>query len=194
MTPKRMFFVILIVLILGVAGSGLVYIKAENTLEEKAIEISKLNANVDVEQTRIDRAVAATSRLEELAFIQEIADEILPPTKVQSDIVGEIDAIGRINGISITGINFTATGTNIANPDLTQTRPIKEIPGINALPVTITIQDATYEQLLAFLTSIEQNQRKMQADNIAITPKLNDAGSPTGRFGIVLVINVFVRS
>jgi Tfp pilus assembly protein PilO len=188
MKSKRMFFVIVAVLLLSIFGGGVIYYFADQYLSKKAQDISQLKAELDVIQLKIDGAIQAEKDLEELNFIKEIANQVLPPEKIQSNIVGDLVKFGEDTGVTVRGISFTPTSSTGEQLNLSQTKPLDGVPGVNALPMTLSV-NGRYEEILNFLRKLETNRRKMQVDNLMLTPQ-PDGGDITA----TLIINVYVRA
>lgn len=187
MTPKRAFIMIGAVVALTILGGGTIYYFADQYLSTKAKQISTLKADLEIIEFKISNARKAETELERLSFIKDIADEVLPPEKIQSDVVGELINFARSSNVRLDGINFQPTEA-VSAVAISQTKPLEGVPGVNTLPITLTI-NAEYENLLAFLENIEGNRRKMQVEKMSLAPE-----ESTGKINSNIEINVYVRT
>lgn len=187
MTPKKAFIIISGLVALTILGGATVYYFADKYLSTKAKEISTLKAELEIVEFKIANARNAESELERLSFIKEVANDVLPPEKIQSDVVGELIEFARQTNTRLGGINFQPTDAGPAVA-LSQTKPLEGVPGVNTLPITLTV-NARYEDLLRFLQQLEGNRRKMQVENMTLAPE-----ESTGRINSNIEINVYVRT
>lgn len=187
MTPKKAFIVIIAVVMLIMVGGSTVYYFADQYLSEKAREISVLKADLEIVELKIATARQAESDLEQLSFIQDIADEVLPPEKIQSEVVGELISFAQDSGVRLDGINFQATDTQATVP-ISQTEPLEGVPGVNTLPITLTA-NGSYNGILRFLENLEGNRRKMQVEAMSLAPD-----NETNTISSNIEINVYVRT
>lgn len=188
MTPKRVYFILLAVLILTVAGSAGAYYYADRLLAQRATEISRLKAEHDIVELKISNARDAEKKIEELAFVAEIAEQVLPPEKLQSNVLGELVKFASDTGVNLQSVAFSPTDakatSNIAN---SQTVPLEGVPGVSTLKTTITISRARYDQALSFLEKLESNRRKMQVDSINLSPT-------DDTFSASIVLDIYVKN
>lgn len=185
MTPKRTFMAMLGVLAITLlAGFGAFYWSSQN-LDKSAKDISALKAENDILDIRIAAVDSAQAKLNELSDIRKEIAEILPPEKIQSDIIAQILDIASDNNITLNGISFPSS----ADPkdfSLSQTEPLKGVGGVRFTTVT-TDFTTSFNSLLSFLNDIEKNQRLMQISNVNISPNAN------GSLGINIGIQIYVK-
>lgn len=187
MSAKKAFIIICSLVLLTLVGGGAVYYFADQYLSRKAHEISVLKADLEIVELKIATARQAETDLERLSFIKDIADEVLPPDKIQSDVVGELVEFARDANVRLDAINFQPTDTQAQVP-ISQTEPLQGVPGVNTLPITLTI-NGSYNNILEFLKNIETNRRKMQVETMSLSPD-----AETGRLSSNIEVNVYVRT
>jgi Tfp pilus assembly protein PilO len=187
MGPKKAFFLIVGIVALTIVSGGAVYYMADMYLSKKAQEISVLKADLEIVELKITSARQAQDDLQRLRFIEDITEAVLPPDKIQADLVGELIAFADKANVRLDAISFKPTDANATVP-ISQTEPLPDVPGVNALPVDLTV-NGSYDNLLRFLTNIETNRRKMQVETLSMSPD-EEEGTVSGS----MKINVYVRT
>lgn len=197
MTPRRVFLIMMSAIILTtvLGAAGFYYI--EGRLATRGANLSKLKADVDAIDVRIKEAQSALIQYGDLKFIDTVAADVLPPSKVQSDLVEELYTLSERAGAVIRSISFETPGGSVGDPSLSQTKPLEGISGVFTLPASVAYEATTYDQVLRFLTNLEENRRKLQVSRLNISPikeTLSGSGSEriTGYQGQI-ELNVYVR-
>lgn len=199
MTPKRMFFVMLgaVVLLLSLASGGYYYTRQQ--LKEKSVSLSKLKADIDAIDDSVADAKKVLQQYDDLSFIDNIANDVLPPEKIQSDLVEQIYILANEAGVTVRTVTFTSPGGKpTSDPTLTQTVPLEGISGVYALTATLGYESNTYNNLVNFLKKLEGNRRKLQISSIVINPtreSIEGGGNATQVIGYQgsLELNVYIR-
>ena len=191
---KRVFYGVcgsLGVLIFAIIGCAYM---ANGMLEKRAAVLSELKVQDEVltrEQQGLIRAKKDIAKYEELGTI---ARAIVPQDKDQAETVREIVKLAAESGITPTSITFPAStlgsptaaagGSSAATPKnaskLTQVTPVKGIPGVYIMPITITQSSQNpveYSRFLDFLSRLEQNRRTAQVSNIVLQPDAKNRNS-----------------
>ncbi len=200
MTPKKLYYLLLVCLALTIAGllsSGFI---ANGLLTKKAATLSKLKAEVE---NQSDLQVALSRNKRELRTyepLNQVAKAIVPQEKDQAITVREISRMATESNIQkLSSITFPASslgGTSASSSapgnKLSQLTPIKGLSGVSLLPITVSLSSSTpttYGDFISFLSKLEQNRRTAQVTSINITP---DASDPS-RISFTLVINKYVK-
>ena len=87
-----------------------------------------------------------------------------------------------------------AVTPKVIAPPVSQVLPVIGIPGVYVQPVTVESDPAhpvTFNQILQFLSLLEQNRRTAQVNQIAITPQ-KSAASGEG-LSFTLTVNVYIN-
>lgn len=134
----------------------------------------------------------AKKDIKQYAGLKKITQSIVPEDKNQAAAVREIVAIAAANKISLAGFNFPAStlgNTTIATPGvaapkanaqtgkLSQLTPVKNIPGVYNLLITVqgdTTKPVTYNKFVSFLDALEHNRRTAQVSAITIAPNADN--------------------
>lgn len=191
MTPKKAYILMLIVLLATIAGSfGVLYV-SDKLLAGRASDISRLKAEDQALDTNILTANKNQQTLQELAYVNELAKEVLPPEKIQSNLLGEVLANAEDAGIFLSSIAFSGS-IDEKNPQLSQTVELKDVPGVRALQFTVDMSSISYSQLLDFLENLEKNRRKMQVESLTITPELED-DQQSDKVSANITVNVYIK-
>jgi hypothetical protein len=181
LNSKTVFYILLGILGLVVLGAiaGTLYgtgmlEKTGNTLLERKLEESVLEKD--------EQALAQAKRdIEQYNELEQVAKAIVPQEKDQARTVRELVAIANQAGIRIDSITFPpstlgqAPAKGSKQPTgptgTTQLTPVEGLSGVYSMPISVEIGSAvTYDQLLGFLRSLEQNRRTSHVTNISITP------------------------
>lgn len=187
MSSKKAFYLIIATVVLTLLVGGVVYYYADQYLSHKAKEISVLKADLEIVELKIANARKAEQDLEKLGFLSDIVDEVLPPEKIQSNVVAELVSFAADANVRLDSIGFEATDIKSTVP-VSQTKPLQGVNGVNTLPISLTI-NGNYNNLLRFLENIETNRRKMQVDSLSLSPNIESGGISSS-----ITINVYVRT
>lgn len=139
-----------------------------------AMETSRLKAVVEVNQQQIKIYDQTKKKVATLGYVNELANKVLPPDKEQSAIVAEISEFAKRSNLSVSQITFSEVAKTTGAAPAAKTNLV--IPkGVQVIPVSIQMQSgATYNDVLDFLKTVENNQRKMQLTSINLKPNLDD--------------------
>jgi len=212
MTSKRIYYVMIAVMVLLVAAIiGGAYL-ANQQLQKQAVRLTDYKtrtAVLDQEQSGLTKAKQDVAKYSSL---EKIAKTIVPQDKDQARAVREIINIAAESGIKPTAVNFpvstlgglaTSTGTTSSTAPLSsslsakqsalsQLTPVKGIPGVYDMQITIQ-QDpsspVSYSQFIDFLSRLEQNRRTSQVTSIVLSP------STTNRdmVSFTLILDEFIK-
>lgn len=190
MNPKNLFFTLLGGLALTVVGIFAGFYYANNLLSEKSDVIANLKAEDEILAQKLYSAEITKNNLNKLGFVQDLAKEVLPDAKNQSEVILLISKIADETGIKTGSFSFASTEGEPG--DTSQTTPLEGTVGVLVLPINTSFS-ATYNQLISFLEKTEQNQRKMQISNIAITPQTLQPGQTKQILDVQITINAYVK-
>ena len=203
MNAKRVFIVLCVCLIATLGGLVGVTYAITNLLKAQSAELA--NSKAEVTQLSSQQTGLAKSKrdIERYAPLEKITKSIVPQDKDQAQTVREITNIAAANKIALTTITFPSStlgsapvagpaGAAAAKPNLSQLTPVTNIPGVYNLQITIGNNGnntVSFNQLDAFLHSLENNRRTAAVSSISITPQ---AGNPN-RLTFVLIINTYIK-
>lgn len=201
MTSKKMFYVLLsVVIVLGIAIFGSAY-AANAVLTGKTAALSKLKARGQVVDDLQIALIRNKTDIKTYTELNKIAKAIVPQDKDQTQTVREIVKIAEESGIPrLTSVTFpastlgalgSATAAN-ATSGITQVTPITGMKGVYALPITVTNGQndlVTYSRFMTFLTGLENNRRTAQVTNIVITPD----GTNANLISFSLIVNEYIK-
>lgn len=199
MNAKKVFYVLLGGIGLSILLGGLAFYWLSGQLSQRATNLSKLKADIDAVDARIAEAQSTLTQYQDLKFIDSIANDVLPPDKVQSNLVEELYTLSSGAGVTVRSISFEAPGgTQVSDPSLTQTKPLEGVAGVFVIPTSIAYETSTYGQFLKFLTNLESNRRKMQISRLSVSPvreAVPGGGNQTRITGYQgqIELNVYVR-
>lgn len=197
MTSKRfhtMLMAGLALLFLGLLGGTYA---TNKLLASQAYKLTALKAKslaLDQEQISLSQAKKDIQKYDSL---DKIAQAVVPQDKNQAEAVRQIVNIAASNGITLAAIDFPAStlgslpggvssqssgasGSASAAPapssgagNLSQLTPVRNIPGVYQLPITIkgdANHPVQYEKFISFLSDLEHNRRTAQVETITLQP------------------------
>jgi hypothetical protein len=195
MNSKRLYFLLLsgfVLLVLVTAGVAY----GANTLlasqSKKLAEAKATNQALDNQSAQLKKNKNDILKYGEL---NKIAQTIVPQDKDQAEAIREITNLAQESGIGqLSSITFPAStlGTTAAGNKITQVTPVKGIPGVYDLQITVT-QDSSrkvsYDTFITFLSKLEQNRRTAQVSSITVQPDSNDPS----QVAFTLVLDEFIK-
>jgi hypothetical protein len=186
MKAKQLYFVLLTGFVLVCAGFFGVAYGANSLMSSQAAKLSKARAdsaaldNLQVSLAKNKQDIAKYSDL------NKIAETVVPQDKDQAEAVREIVNLAAQSGIAkLSSITFPSStlGTigsgaaTVRNSNLTQLTPVKGLSGVYDLQIVVSQaggSEITYNQLISFLTKLEQNRRTAQVSSINVQPKADN--------------------
>jgi hypothetical protein len=214
MTSKRLYFVLLGVIGLLFAGLLAGTYGANKLLVTRANHLSSLKAQslaLSDERTTLRKAKQDIAKYDSL---EKIVKTIVPEDKDQAEAVRELVNIAADNDVSLGAINFPAStlgsGTKVgasgapvtiggAAPSansksnaLSQLLPVKNIPGVYLLQITVqgdANKPVRYDKFVSFLADLEHNRRTAQVSSITLQPS---SGQRT-YLNFTLVLNTYIK-
>jgi hypothetical protein len=213
MNSKRLHLILLSVIGLLLVGLIAGAYQVNSMVGKESNKLSTLKAKdkaLSQQQTGLKIAKKGLTQYSEL---EQIAHTIVPEDKSQAETVRQLSNIASNNGITLASINFPAStlgavaaaaassgSTQAATPapapaastKTSQLTPVKNIPGVYQLPITIVSDSklsATYPRFIKFLADLENNRRTAQVTNIAITPDPNISGN----ISFSLTLNEYIK-
>lgn len=194
MSPKKMNLVLKISLVaIAVIILSGVFL-ADSKLSDLAINTSKLKAEIEVTNKKLDNYELTKVKIDELSYVKDLAAKILPQSEDQSVVVAELSDFAKRSNLTTGSISFVVDDTLVSKDPAAAAAAAKTKPpdGVKIVPVEFTVSgSASYEDVLSFLKYIEQNRRKMQVTEISLTPDSEKNGSLKE---ISISLNLFVKS
>ena len=191
MTPKNTFFGLLGTSV-GLIAVGIgVYYYFNANLEKLNSEVSILLAEQDVVGQQIDAYKKTEKQIAELSFVEQLANQVLPQSKEQANVVAEIRQFITSSGLELESLSLKNGAGTITGLSNSQTEAAENLAGVRILPATAVIAPgARYESVLTLLRKIETNQRKMQVTEVGLTPV---PGSDT-LASVTINLNIYLRA
>lgn len=189
---QQVLFGMLGVLAISIAvGVGTFYMM-RGQLKEKSEEVAELKIEKEVISEQISVYRDAQKKVEDLSYIEDIAEAVLPDTKDQAEGIAELRKFADESGVTIETISFGGSvAADASELEISQTIAITGLSGVRFLPTTIQFQPgASFSQVLKFMEKIENNQRKMQITNVSLTPSETDPQQLTSS---IIDINLLLK-
>jgi len=212
MNSKRVYIgMIILVALLGV-GIIATAVLGDRILQKQSKKLVSLKLDSEVlneQQTSLTQAKKDVTKYSEL---NKEAKAIVPQDKDQAAAVREISQIALYSGIKLSSISFpasslgqkstTPTTTNKSDgddsakkesaPPVTQVKAVEGIKGVYAMEITIqqdTNNSVSYNDLISFLSKLEQNRRTAQVTSVTIQP----IAKTPDKLTFTLVLNVYIK-
>lgn len=189
MTSKRIYYILVgSLVLLFIAFIGGAY-AINSLLTQQSNNLTALKARSAAfaeEQITLEKS---KKQVEQYASLNQIAKSIVPQDKDQAEAVREIVNIASQYNISLASINFpastlgnsptasaapaSANASAVATKSFSQLLPVKNIPGVYQLTITVTgdtNKPVPYSQFIQFLEALEHNRRTAQVSTITIEP------------------------
>ena len=190
-SPRKAFYGLLGLVAAAILGGVGVFYLFDGRLSTLNEDVGKLLAEQQAIGEQIQIYENAERKVEELAFVEELAAKVLPTSKEQANVVAELKTFIVDAGLSFSSVTFSGSEIGNGGLSISQTQAQSGLQGVRVLPVTAVIEaGARYEDVIKLLQTIENNQRKMQVTDIALTP---EAESQDTFSSITMQINVYVR-
>jgi hypothetical protein len=215
MSAKRLYFslvaaVCLLILVFPLGAYGI-----NKLLSTRAANLTGLKAKsmaLDQEQLGLAKAKEEVRKYGEL---QKTAQAVVPEDKDQAEAVQEIVNIAAANGVNLAAINFPAStlgssGPTTATPStsagasttpvkinpsagkLSQLLPVKNIPGVYVMQITVqgdSNRPVSYNSFINFLHALEHNRRTAQISSITLQPNQTNPGL----ISFTLTMNEYIK-
>lgn len=185
MTAKKMNVILKVMLVLMVVGVGAGLYFANKKLTNLAQSTSELKAKVEITEQQIKSYEITKAKITNLDYVDELASQVLPAQEDQSTVVAELTQFGRQTGLSVARIEFleaARAGT---------TKKAATPAGVSVTPVTISIAaGGSYQNLLSYLTLLENNRRRSQVSNINLAP---DDENPNRLSEVTISLNLYTK-
>ena len=201
MTPRKLYYSLVVILVLCCIGLLAAGHLANQLLTSKAATLSKLKATAE-SQNQLQVTLSRNKReLRNYSELNKIALAIVPQEKDQAATIRELNRMAAESGIpKLSSITFpasslggsTAGGSSGGSTKLSQVTPVKGLSGVYLLPITVSLSSSdsiTYGQFVSFLQKLEQNRRTAQVSSINIQP---DSTNP-GKISFTLIINKYIK-
>lgn len=196
MNSKRLFQLFVTCIVLLIVGTlGAAYVLSGMLAKQSATlaEQQKQLAVLDGRQQGLIRAKADVAKYQELA---DIAKHIVPQDKNQAQTIGEIAKLARQNNVQLGSFQFPNSSLGLkpgnAKSNLSQLAPVKGIPGVYGLLITVQSSGeglVNYSDFINFLRALEQNRRTAHVTNISITP----TPSNPSRIDFTLTLQEYIK-
>lgn len=198
MNSKRLYSILVGALALcGILVLTSVYL-ANAVLSGKSAELVRLKAAKEATAKQKVQLVKAKKDIQTYGELNAIAKAVVPQDKDQAKTVSEIVNLANQSGIPrLSSVAFPPSSlggtTKIKTPNgLTQVNPVKSMPGVYNLQITITqsnTEPIPYSSFITFLSKLERNRRTAQVSSINVQP---DANKPD-MVSFTLVIDEFIK-
>lgn len=197
MDSKKLHFILAGLLVL--LGMGLLVSarEANTLLENRSNTLASLKASDEAMTAQKAQLTKDKKDIATYTSLNNVAQSVVPQDKNQAEAVRQIVKLASQSGIQqLSSIAFPAStlgGATVKTPNgLTQVTPVKDIPGVYDLQITITQNSSTevpYNNFVTFLQKLENNRRTAQVSSISVQPDQKN----TNMVAFTLVIDEFIK-
>lgn len=184
--------------------------QANGVLEQHATGLADVKAANQMLDRQKSQLISDKKDVAKYSSLNDIAKTVVPQDKDQAEAVREIVNLASQSGIpKLSTIAFPpstlGTATITATPGttviptvptsaktLTQVTPVKGIPGVLDLQITITqanTDPVSYQSFITFLSKLEQNRRTAEVSSITVQPQPKNPNA----VAFTLVIDEFIK-
>ena len=184
-TSKTSFFGLIgaLVLVLGLVIFMMYWSKSQ--LNNRSTSIDDKRMQVQELEAKTEAATKLRTELEEKSDLVQVVNDVLPDSKSQENIVGELIDIAATRGLQLANISFSGA-QNSTDPETSQTEKVDGLPGVFSLNLTTAIE-TDYENVLQFLEDLENNKRQFEVKSLSISPNEGD------QFSVSLTIVTYIK-
>lgn len=214
-SSKRLYLALIAVIALLIAGLIAGAYGANSLLTSQSARLDNLKANsLALDQEQLSLA-GAKKQVKTYADLQKIAEAVVPEDKDQAEAVREIVNIAASNNINLAAINFPASTLGNTGPagsgatstppasassssgssskgKLSQLLPVKNIPGVYNLQITVQgdpNRPVQYSSFINFLSALEHNRRTAQISTITLQPSTTNPNL----LNFTLTLNEYIK-
>ncbi|HTH72135.1 MAG TPA: hypothetical protein VL737_02120 [Candidatus Pristimantibacillus sp.] len=173
MDARKTYFVLWGVIALAFVALGVGTYIGTGILKTKSLDVktARLQSRVVEEnQTLLRKAKADIQKYNDLATV---AKSIVPQDKDEAQTVHEITNLSSQNGIALGSITFPSSALGDNKTPNTQLVPVKSIPGVYSLQITVTSDaknSVPFNNFINLLSALEHNRRTALVTGIALQP------------------------
>lgn len=199
MNSKKLYYILVGVLVLCCVGLVFGAREANSLLESQSQKLVGLKASDQATGDQKTQLAQDKKDIANYSDLNTIAKSVVPQDKDQAEAVREIADLAAASGISrLSSVTFPASTlggtTAVKSPNgLTQVTPVKDIPGVYDLQITVTQangkDEVPYSDFISFLQKLEKNRRTAEVSSITVQP---DAKNPS-QVAFTLVIDEFIK-
>ncbi len=186
LTPKTAFYGLLGALGIVLLGVGFMLNWANGQLQVQAESIAEKRIESETLERQTAQAQLYKQELEELGELTDVVDAVLPNSKSQENIVGELIDIAAKRGLQLENISFGGSA-DAQNPETSQTERVDGLAGVFSLVVQTQIE-TDYENVLQFLEDLENNRRQFEVTSLSIAPREDGVN-----FTATLAITTYIK-
>lgn len=197
MNAKQLYIGLVGLLLLLGAAIPLSARHASSLLEKRSKALVSLKATAQATTAQQVQLIKDKKDIATYADLDTIAKSVVPQDKDQAETVREIVDLANASGITeLSSVEFppsTLGGTSLkTGGGLTQVAPVKGIPGVYDLQITVSqaaTDEVPYSDFIAFLSRLEQNRRTAEVSSIDVQPDQKDPN----QVAFTLVIDEFIK-
>lgn len=214
MNSRKLYYVLIGVICLLFVGLLAGAYGTNTVLTARANKLTSLKAKSQALNQEQLGLASAKKEVKTYSGLEKVAKAVVPEDKDQAEAVREIVNIAAANGISLSAINFpastlgnvstsssaassTSASTSPAKPNakaakLSQLQPVKNIPGVYVLQITVQgdpNKPVSYSSFINFLNDLEHNRRTAQISSITLQPNANNPNLLT----FTLTLNEYIK-
>lgn len=164
MKPRQLYYVLFASLGVIALATLAIFWLLHGQLNNRISTLQRLSGDIAIENEQLEHLKKLAADLEAIEPLANKVQEVLPAQKQQDEVVAQISAIVRKNGLQLSGLTFESTK---GLPDERSQTESSTISGILLMPVHFTTE-SSYSKLVNLLQSFERQQRFMRVSTMEI--------------------------
>ncbi len=172
LNSQTAFYGLIAALVIVLLGVGVMLNWANKQLRVQAESIAEKRVEAESLERQTAQARLYKQELEELGKLTGVVDAVLPDSKSQENIIGELIDIAAKRGLQLENISFGGSA-DAQNPETSQTEKVDGLPGVFSLVIQTQIE-TDYENVLQFLEDLENNKRQFEVTSLSLSPREDD--------------------
>lgn len=175
LTASKLRVALSLLAILTLVGGIVGFFIAQSKLSDYATEVSQKVADSEAGQNSVQTLQQLEQELEARRDIVEKAQSLVAESQsyeYQDQVIQDLTEYASRTGVGISEFNFTQSGTSgtASSGEQTTTAETADTSGIRSVFITVRLVTPTsYESLIRFIRSIENNLTRMQLSSINIS-------------------------
>lgn len=177
MTPKRLFFTLLVLTVGLLAGAATIYVTLRGQLRDSIADIAEKKLEIETSNEQLNQVRSVVQEYEALRPLDNMLNQFIPTAKDQSEALQLITTYAQRVGVQIQSVRFEDPQTP---GEQSQAEPLSGVSGVFYMPLDISFAGPMpYDTALELIRLIENSPRHMSISSITFSPA-SEEESPDG--------------
>lgn len=191
MTPKKVFYSMLVLVLIVVAASAYIFVIFRDELRQDIHSITEKKLEVELADGELRQLRETSEEYAQYSYLREELTNILPADKEQSEAISRLISLFNKAGVPVAGLSFLGTDGAPTNESQTVDTGIN---GVAALPIEVAVPDPIpYEKAVRLLKVLEGSERHLNVDTFALA-STSDNELPDGYVNITVKVEMQLKA